>query len=161
MKKIIALLSTMLVVAGVVFGSPFTYEAHALTQEDAARVEEARAALQEMLAEREVMALVYLSDEYPVREAASYDSNTVVTVPSGQTVQIKDVVIDENYEAWEYVSLYYGEMEYQGYIPRSYLACSDEKFLEWETDYSMNPGAVVMAASEGGATETANQENAR
>ncbi len=150
MKKFIALLGTMLIVAGVLFGRPFTYEAYALTEEDAVRVEEARAALQEILAEREVMALVYLSDEYPVREAASYDSNIIITVPSGQTVQIRDVVIDDNYQAWEYVSLLYNGTEYYGYIPRSYLACSDEIFLQWETDYSMNPGAVVMSVTEGG-----------
>lgn len=39
-------------------------------------------------------------------------------------------------------------MVYEGYIPRDYLACSDERFLEWEELYGMNPGAAVMLAEE-------------
>lgn len=67
---------------------------------------EARGALQELLEEQTVMALVYLSDEFPIRQEASYDSSAVVTVASGQLVEILDVVVNENHEVWEYVSLY-------------------------------------------------------
>lgn len=150
MKKILALLSTILIAAGMLFADSFTYEAHALTEEEAEWVEEARGALQELLAEREVMALVFLSDEYPVRQEPDYESETVVTVLSGQTVEIMDVVIDDNYEAWEQVRLYYNDTEYQGYIPRTYLACSDEMFLEWECNYGMNPAMAATYALEGG-----------
>ncbi len=101
--------------------------------------EEAELALQDILKDRVVMALVYLSDEYPLRTGASYDSETIVNVPSGQQVQIQNVVISEGTQAWEYVKLYYGEQLYEGYIPRSNLACSDEVFLEWESEYNMNP----------------------
>lgn len=113
------------------------------TNEESKEIAEAKAALQEILLNRTVMALVYLSDEYPVRIEASYDSEVVVTVPSGQQVQIQDVAVDENNEIWEYVSFYHGGNQYYGYIPRTNLACSDEMFLEWETQYDM--GAVVVA----------------
>lgn len=112
-------------------------------------IEDAQVALQEILADRTVMALVYLSDEYPVRVEANYKSETVVTVPSGQQVQIQDVSLDDNNERWMYVTLYYKEIQYAGYIPRSYLACSDEVFLEWEKNnfVSQSVKARTMAVS--------------
>lgn len=110
----------------------------------AADMEEARLSLQEILKTRTVMALVYLSDEYPLRSEASYEGQTLVTVPSGQQVQIKDVFTDENGEVWEYVTLFYQEKEFNGYIPRNFLACSDEVFLEWEETYGTNPDALMF-----------------
>ena len=112
-----------------------------MNDEEKALFNEAGNKLQEILQERTVMALVYLCDEYPVRTEASYDSQTVVNVPSGQQVQIQDVFVDENYEVWEKVQLYYQGVLYEGYIPRTYLACADEVFLRWEETYSMNPAA--------------------
>lgn len=147
MKKFILLLCTICMIAGIFTAGAFTYDAHALDEDTAAWVEEARGALQQILQEHDVMALVYLSDEYPVRAQASYDSETLVNVPSGQMVEIRDVFVDDNYEVWEYVTLLYGTEEYQGYIPRMYLACSDEKFLEWEDVYRMNPGAGAVTYS--------------
>ena len=66
-------------------------------------------ALAQIAAERDIMALVYLSDEYPVRTAPSYESEAAVTVLSGQTVNILDMAVDENREVWHYVRL-----DYQG-----------------------------------------------
>lgn len=122
---------------------------HALEPEEEALVEEARDALREIADDREIMAVVYMSDTYPVRAAASEDSGTVIEVPSGQTVMIQDIVMDDEYRAWEYVSLYWGEQEYRGYIPREYLACADERFLEWENYYGMNPAASVPMVLDG------------
>ena len=144
MKKILLLLGTICLVVGLFSAGVFTYEAHALDEETAVWVEEARGALQEIVQERDIMALVYLSDEYPVRVQASYDAEVLVTVPSGQMVEIKDVFVDDNYEVWEYVSLLYGTNEYQGYIPRSFLACSDEKFLEWSSLFSIRTLKTIL-----------------
>lgn len=119
-------------------------------------MEEARLALKEIVNDREIMAVVYLTDNYPVRAAVSGSDAIVAEVPSGQTVFIEDVVIDENYEAWEYVSFYQGEQEYRGYISRNNLACSDERFLEWEAAYGMNPGAyAAYGIDEDGTTRSA------
>ena len=126
--------------------------AQGLSEEDLAFIEEAKTALHEILSERTVMALVYLSDVYPIRAEASFDSEVVINVPSGQQVLIKDIVVDENFYEnrciWEYVSFYYNETEYFGYIPREYLACSDEVFLEWENNYGMNPTAYSMMTTD-------------
>ncbi len=149
-KKIECLLCALVLLLVCGGPEPFALKAHAFTAEEEARQQEARAALQEITAQRPVMALVYLSDDYPVREDASYESGTVLTVPSGQTVYIEDVVINEEYQAWCRVSLYWGDAEYQGYIPRANLACSDERFLEWESSYGMNPmEAVPMTIANG------------
>ncbi|NLL76494.1 MAG: hypothetical protein GX235_04515 [Clostridiales bacterium] len=114
---------------------------------------EARSALQDILKERTVMALVYLSDEYSIRSEASYDSSEVVAVPSGQQVQIQGVSWDGNYEMWIYVTLYYRDAQYKGYIPRSYLACSDEVFLEWENSYNIKPSVKRSFAAKRSAVQ--------
>lgn len=121
-----------------------------LTEEDLLWIAEAREALSELLAEHTVMALVYLSDTYPVRAEASYDSEVLAEVPSGQQVLIEDVEVDNYYGIWEKVTLFYQGTEYCGYIPREKLACSDEKFLEWEGEYGMNPAlySVMLLGAE-------------
>lgn len=149
-KFLIFVVCTLVLITSIGSTEVFSQKAHALTEEDEAWYQEARAALAEIVNERPIMALVYLSDEYPVRAEASYDSETILSVPSGQLVTIKDAVISEDYMVWEYVSIYYGETEYHGYIPRTNLACSDERFLEWESQYGMNPmAAVPMMIAEG------------
>ena len=116
-----------------------------MDQETALWIDEAGDALSEIAAERGIMALVYLADQYPVRASASYDSEVSVTVLSGQQVDILDICLDEEYEVWEYVKLEYNGEAYYGYIPRSYLAVSDSRFLEWEEIYGMNPGRATYA----------------
>ena len=126
-----------------------TYQAHALDEEDLAWIAEAGQALRQIVEDREVMALVYLCDEYELRSDASEDSAAVVTVPSGQMVEILDVTVDEDGQVWEKVSTDMSGTDYIGYVRRDYLACSDERFLEWEEYYGMNPGGAAMLAADG------------
>lgn len=141
MKKILKGISYLFIAVFIIISSNTVFQVHAMTEEEAAWVEEARGALQEILKERDVMALVYLTDTYEVRSEASLDSGVVAEVASGQMVLIQDIMIDEEYQVWEKVSFYYEGMEKTGYIPRTYLACSDEVFLEWEAAYGMNPAS--------------------
>lgn len=125
-----------------------------LTWQEQEWVEAARDALLEVLAERTIMALVYLADTYPVRQTPSEAGEVVVSVPSGQQVQVLDVELvayeqDSAYEVWEYVTLYYGGQQYYGYVSRDYLACSDELFLDWENGYGMNPAAFSLMTLDG------------
>lgn len=113
-------------------------------------IDEAGTALEEIAADREIMALVYLADEYPVRTVPSYEGDIAVNVLSGQQVNILDVYLDNNYEVWEYVWLECEGNEYYGYIPRTYLAVSDARFLSWEETYGMNPSASVYAIDASG-----------
>ena len=126
-----------------------TYQAHALDEEDLAWITEAGQALRQIVEDREVMALVYLCDEYELCSDASEDSAAVVTVPSGQMVEILDVTVDEDGQVWEKVSTDMSGTDYIGYVRRDYLACSDERFLEWEEYYGMNPGGAAMLAADG------------
>ena len=125
-----------------------------LDEEMAGWIEAAGEELTAIAQEREIMALVYLSDEYPVREQPSYDSPTVVNVPSGQLVNIRDVYVtvdeEENPQVWYNVSLFYGEGEYTGYVPRYYLAVSDERFLGWEETYGLNLEAAAYSIDAAG-----------
>lgn len=148
MKRKLAFLGAILLAAFIFTYEGNTYQTHALDEEDQAWIEEARGALQNIVEDREVMALVYLCDDLTIRAEAAEDSTKVVTVPSGQMVEIRDVAVDEDYQVWEKVSAEVKGMVYEGYIPRDYLACSDECFLEWEELYGMNPGAAVMLAEE-------------
>ncbi len=121
--------------------SRFWQREYTFSEEEQQWIEEAKNVLQEILEERTVMALVYLSDTYPVRANPDVDSPVVVEVPSGQQVQIQDIAINSPYDVWEKVTFYYQGQEYSGYVERANLACSDEVFLTWESDYGMNPTA--------------------
>lgn len=117
-----------------------------MDEETAEWIQMAGEALTQIAAEREIMALVYLSDTYPVRLSPSYDSDTVVTVLSGQTVNILDMAVDENMEVWHSVKLNYQGQEVYGYVPRTYLACSDERFLTWEETFGMNAATYTIGS---------------
>lgn len=154
-KYILGVLTAALFLAGIpgtetaVLAAGVRYPA-GVEAEIALLLDEAGAKLEEIAAEREIMALVYLADEYPVRTVPSYEGDTAVTVLSGQQVNILDVCLDDDYEVWEYVWLECEGTEYYGYIPRTYLAVSDARFLSWEETYGMNPNASVYAVDESG-----------
>ena len=158
MKKIGVLLCSALLMLNIFNAEQFTHHAYALTEEETAWVDEARLALQEILAEREVMALVYLGDEYSVRSQPAENSAEVVKVYSGHTVFVQDIAFDDDYQAWTKVKLYAGGVEHEGYISRNNLACSDERFLQWEADYGMNPGVMNMYNSNGATADLKAQE---
>lgn len=99
-----AFLGAILLAAFIFTYEGNTYQTHALDEEDQAWIEEARGALQNIVEDREVMALVYLCDDLTIRAEAAEDSTKVVTVPSGQMVEIRDVTVDEDYQVWEKVS---------------------------------------------------------
>lgn len=96
MKRKLAILGAILLVAFIFTYEGNTYQAHALDEEDLAWIAEAGQALRQIVEDREVMALVYLCDEYKLHSDASEDSAAVVTVPSGQMVEILDVTVDED-----------------------------------------------------------------
>lgn len=108
-----------------------------LDEETLEYLEEADAALQEILAMRDVYALVYLTDGYRVRRSPSTDAATVTVLSSGQPVQILGATVDENFTVWDYVSFYDNGEPVNGYIERDNLACSDEVFLEWESFWGL------------------------
>ena len=100
-----------------------------------AYIEEAAAALKEVTEQDVVMALIYLSDLYDIKKAPGIDKETCMQVPSGTTVQITGMEVDEEYNVWYQVEVLNGEDTITGYVDRNYLAYSHEAFLEWENNY--------------------------
>lgn len=149
MKKFMFGVITALLVGIVATAPIYTYKAEAFTEEEAAWIEEAQDELAEILNTKDVMALVYLTDEYVVRSGASSDSAEVAKVGSGQLVLIKGMEMTEEYESWIKVEFMLQDVTYSGYVERSYLACSDELFLQWEMDYGMNPAAYATMSLDG------------
>lgn len=113
-----------------------------LDEEMSQWLDSAGEALSVLAAERDIMALVYLTDRYEVKGLPSAESDTVVTVQSGHQVNILDVCVSDDYDIWEYVRLEYDGVEYFGYIQRSFLAVSDARFLGWEEAYGLAGGAT-------------------
>ena len=99
------------------------------------RSAEAASELRALLERHDVMALVYLEPILPLNFEASFDSGASVEVSSGQTVFIREITADEEGVIWAFVDTYLGEEMHSGYIPRAYLACSDEDYLQWEREY--------------------------
>lgn len=126
---------TYLIIAVLLGNNSMTVRA--LVPDGIMQVDEASAALRESVADREIMAVVYLSDYYEVKETPSREGETVLEVPSGQTVFIQDVCLSKQNEVWMQIVLDYEGQEYEGYISRNNLACSDERFLAWEREYNL------------------------
>lgn len=121
------------------------------TEEDMEYFDQARMALKEILAEKDVMALIYLADHYPMKTEPSMESEEVVRLSGGQQVRIQDVVMTRELEAWVLVSCTVKGVDYTGYVNRENLACSDELFLNWEMEYGMNPalyGTMLMTSED-------------
>ena len=96
-------------------------------------------ALHILVAQKDIMALVYLAEEYQIRSMPSEDSASVISVPGGQQVQIKEVTESVDGDVWVNVTCIVDGADYNGYVNRMNLACADEDFLAWEAEYGMNP----------------------
>ena len=120
-----------------------------MDEENAQWVEDAGEKLAQIAAERDIMALVYLSDTYSVRALPSEESAAAVTVLSGQTVNIMDVYVNDEPEVWYYVKLEYNGMLVYGYVQQANLVCSDARFLDWQREYGLDfsVGAYTVDAA--------------
>lgn len=91
-------------------------------------------AFHEIAAEKPLMALLYRTEAYDVRQEPSKNSESIVTIKSGHTLYIKSVkIVDDN--VWYQVQLGLNSIEYTGYVEAYYLAYSDENWISWEKDY--------------------------
>ncbi len=135
--RMIAGLLSVLLLAGFVWETSGTVRAAAPAFEGETRE------ISALAAERDIMALLYLCEEYDVRREASQESSVTDTIPSGQTVYIKDVIYNEEEETlWTFVHYEKGSGKGagSGYVERRMLACSDERFLEWESAFCRRTG---------------------
>ena len=114
-------------------------------------ISEAKESLKAITDQETVMALVYLCDTYGVRETPGEDGKVCVQAPTGTTVQIDGVGLDEEWNIWYRVTLSSNDRSYTGYIDRTYLAYSNEAFLSWEDTYF--PKIAMFAAYESGSLD--------
>lgn len=121
-------------------------ETESETQHD---IQAAADAFNALAAEKPLMALLYRTDSYNVRQAPSSDSSRVAAINSGHTLYIKSVeILDDS--VWYQVELGLNGSIYTGYVEAYYLAYSDEDWISWETEYltklfSKNDTSVISS----------------
>lgn len=123
--------------------------AHALDEEDLAWIAEAGQALRQIVEDREVMALVYLCDEYEIHsDASEYSAGSS---DGTQRTDGRDPGCDGGRRRTGLEKSVHGHERYRLHriCPQRLPACSDERFLEWEEYYGMNPGGATMLAADG------------
>lgn len=122
-----------------VFMALFCVETHAYNEDMNDMIVEANEALKPMLIHENIMATVYLCDELDVKSDASDYSETIGKVKSGQLVYILEADMDEDYKLWTKVEVRGLDSQYVGYVRRDNLACSNLRYLDWESEYCLAP----------------------
>lgn len=109
--------------------------------------DKASKALRAIANEKDIYALIYLTEVCAVRELPNNSSAVVANLESAHTVRIIDVgadvdsILEEEYantrpEIWYKIRFYVGDDELEGYVPRLNLAYSDDLLLAWEEEYA-------------------------
>ena len=99
-----------------------------------ALIEEAEVAFGRLIAEKDLMALLYHANSYSARVKADADSATAAALQIGQTLYIKGVKITDD-DVWYQVQYWLDGAEGTGYVQSYYLAYSDEDWIAWEKQY--------------------------
>lgn len=107
---------------------------NSLDEEWKRMVLEAEEAFDVLLADRDMMALLYHADVYHARQEPSQDSEAAAELEIGQTLYIQGVRITKD-DVWYQVQFYVNGNEQSGYVQSYYLAYSDEDWLAWEDEY--------------------------
>lgn len=122
-----------------------------------ARVRQAAQALEQLAAEREIIATVYRMDEYPLSAAPGYGESGVALIPSGSQVMIEDVESGDG-AVWYLVSYVQDEKIYRGYVQGDYLISTDGRFLEWQQEYLSGIAMGIGLDEEGETLVRANSD---
>ncbi|MBR5407936.1 MAG: hypothetical protein IK111_09920, partial [Lachnospiraceae bacterium] len=86
--------------------------------------------LNKILDDKDVMAVLYLCDKYPLKDAPGEDAGTVCVVDCGTTLYLNSVTYLNGY--WFDVTVYTESGEARGFVPMDKLICVDENYLKWE-----------------------------
>lgn len=97
-------------------------------------IKSAEVAFDQLLTEKDLMALLYHTDSYGARSSTDKDSAVVATLEIGQTLYIKGIKITED-DVWYLVQFWLNGAEGMGYVQSYYLAYSDEDWIAWEKKY--------------------------
>lgn len=107
---------------------------NSLNAEREALIRQAKEAFDALLSEKPLMALLYHTDFYDVRQEADAESGKAAALEIGQTLYIKGVEITED-DVWYQAQYLLDGAEGTGYVQSYYLAYSDEDWLAWEEEY--------------------------
>ena len=97
--------------------------------------EEAAEELEKLAAKQEIQAVVYLEDTVLLKSLPDESSETVKELVSGDVVRIIGVGQDSDYSIWYRVSYIQETETVFGYLRRTNLACVQEDFVQWESNY--------------------------
>lgn len=97
--------------------------------------EEAAEELEKLAAKQEIQAVVYLEDTVLLKSLPDESSETVKELVSGDVVRIIGVGQDADYSIWYRVSYIQETETVFGYLRRTNLACVQEDFVQWESNY--------------------------
>lgn len=117
------------------------------TDENGAAGEQQKAAadaLAELAADRNIMGVVYLCQEYDLKAQPQEAAETAGIVSCGQTVNVLYAAQDDLGRLWLKVRAQDGAGEAEGWMEREFLACSDERFLNWEAASGMSQAAIAL-----------------
>lgn len=98
------------------------------------RIDAAEEAFRNLLAGKELMALLYHTDTYSARREPMEHSTGTATLSTGQTLYIRDIRITEE-DIWYETQFFMNGAEGTGYVQSYYLAYADEDWLAWEKEY--------------------------
>lgn len=99
------------------------------------QIRQAAQALEQLAADREIIATVYLADEYPLSVVPGYTESGLVQIPSGSQVMIESVDTGNDGAVWYLVSYVQDEKCYSGYVQGDFLISTDGRFLDWQQEY--------------------------
>lgn|GEM_PF-6295660 len=116
-------------------------------------MDERMEALNKIIDERVIMALLYLEDTYPLREGPSEDAAVIRDIECGSTLYIQSAVYEDE-KLWFYVSADSADGMTDGYIPYEMCICVDERFLAWEESLKEAPSAGDREIDLLGGTDT-------
>ena len=110
--------------------------------------ENASSVLDTILAKKDIMAVVFLTDECKVYCEPDTDSEVVTHISEGETVYINGTEFSENKNAMFLVSTFVDGTEFKGYVEAKNLIYSDEDLKEWADEYLAENGITPDALSE-------------
>lgn len=111
---------------------------------------QAARALEQLAAEREIVAVLYRMDQYPLSPTAGYAESGIVDIPSGGQVMIESVELRDG-AIWYLVRYAQDEQSYRGYVQEDCLISTDSRFLDWQQEYLsgiLEEEALVRAADD-------------
>ena len=129
---------------------PEEQEAFQIEGDRKRKVEQGKYALEQLAAEREIIATLYRTDYYPLSAAAGHAESGIAKIPSGAQVMIEGVELQDGV-LWYLVDYCMKEQHYRGYVQEDYLISTDSRFLDWQQSYLAEGLPEVGLGPEGAA----------